>query len=301
MKIEGKVHCLFEQSGTFRDEFRKMGFEAFDYDINDELGKTDFRIDLFSEIEAAWEGKPSVFDGFNPEDFLMAFFPCVYFCHYSQLEFLGANSRWTHCNTPMDRRLATIVGRERKRSLYYTRLLQLCWICERKNLRMVVENPRSATHYLDKNFPNQYAPYIDKDRSRRGDRFRKPTQFFQVNCKLSDGFTLDPYQGEIMQVNDAKKSGKAGECSLERSTMTSTYARHFIEDKILGLTEPSDARTDFFQQPGDRHRPARGSRGIRRRHPWCLCRGAAVPSTHRERGHAGPRRRRPVRQSFRRE
>lgn len=33
MEIKGKVHCFFEQSATFRDEFRKLGYESFDYDI----------------------------------------------------------------------------------------------------------------------------------------------------------------------------------------------------------------------------------------------------------------------------
>lgn len=28
-----KVHCLFEQSGTFKNEFRKLGINAYDYDI----------------------------------------------------------------------------------------------------------------------------------------------------------------------------------------------------------------------------------------------------------------------------
>ena len=46
-----KVHCLFEQSGTFKNEFKKLGYEAFDYDIQNEFGQTDFVIDLFGEIE----------------------------------------------------------------------------------------------------------------------------------------------------------------------------------------------------------------------------------------------------------
>ena len=45
-----KVHCLFEQSGTFRDEFRKLGYESYDYDIDNQFGKTDYQIDLFQEI-----------------------------------------------------------------------------------------------------------------------------------------------------------------------------------------------------------------------------------------------------------
>lgn len=44
------VHCLFEQSGTFKNEFKKLGYEAYDYDIQNEFGETDFVIDLFEEI-----------------------------------------------------------------------------------------------------------------------------------------------------------------------------------------------------------------------------------------------------------
>ena len=44
------VHCLFEQSGTFKNEFKKLGYEAYDYDIQNSFGQTDYVIDLFSEI-----------------------------------------------------------------------------------------------------------------------------------------------------------------------------------------------------------------------------------------------------------
>ena len=49
-------HCFFEQSGTFKNEFRKLGYEAYDYDILNDFGETDFKIDLFKEIETAYEG-----------------------------------------------------------------------------------------------------------------------------------------------------------------------------------------------------------------------------------------------------
>ena len=45
-----KAHCLFEQSGTFKNEFKKLGIEAFDYDILNEYGETDYQADLFAEI-----------------------------------------------------------------------------------------------------------------------------------------------------------------------------------------------------------------------------------------------------------
>ena len=58
-----KAHCFFEQSGTFKNEFIKLGIPAEDYDIQDNFGETDHVIDLFKEIDDAYEGKPNtVFD-----------------------------------------------------------------------------------------------------------------------------------------------------------------------------------------------------------------------------------------------
>lgn len=50
------AHCFFEQSGTFKNEFKKLGIKAYDYDILNEFGQTDYQIDLFGEIERAFEG-----------------------------------------------------------------------------------------------------------------------------------------------------------------------------------------------------------------------------------------------------
>ena len=56
MEIRGKVHCFFEQSGTFKNEFIKLGIPAEDYDIQNNFGQTDHIIDLFAEIEKAYGG-----------------------------------------------------------------------------------------------------------------------------------------------------------------------------------------------------------------------------------------------------
>lgn len=81
MEIKGKVHCFFEQSGTFKNEFRKLGYEAEDYDIQDNFGETDHETDLFREIETAYDGGGgrSVFDDITTDDLIVAFFPCIYF------------------------------------------------------------------------------------------------------------------------------------------------------------------------------------------------------------------------------
>ena len=56
MEIKGQVHCFFEQSGTFKNQFISIGIPAQDYDIQNNFGETDNVIDLFGEIESAYRG-----------------------------------------------------------------------------------------------------------------------------------------------------------------------------------------------------------------------------------------------------
>ena len=91
-------HCLFEQSGTFKNEFRKLGYQAEDYDILNDFGETDHVIDLFEQINLAYDHKPSIFDTFKPGDQVLAFFPCVRFEDQIQMGFRGTMTqmaKWT--------------------------------------------------------------------------------------------------------------------------------------------------------------------------------------------------------------
>ena len=88
MKIR-KVHCLFEQSGTFKNEFKKLGIDAEDYDILNDFGETDHIVDLFGQIRGGYCGKPSIFDTFTKDDLIVAFFPCTRFEAKIPLGFRG--------------------------------------------------------------------------------------------------------------------------------------------------------------------------------------------------------------------
>ena len=55
MENKPRFHCFFEQSGTFKNEFKKLGYEAYDYDILNDFGETDYVMDLFHDIEVAYE------------------------------------------------------------------------------------------------------------------------------------------------------------------------------------------------------------------------------------------------------
>lgn len=84
-----KVFCFFEQSGTFKNEFIKLGIPAEDYDIQNDFGQTDHVIDLFAEINKAYDAKASIFDTINSSDLVIAFFPCIYFESVQMLYYCG--------------------------------------------------------------------------------------------------------------------------------------------------------------------------------------------------------------------
>lgn len=73
-RMNRTFHCLFEQSGTFKNEFKKLGYQAIDYDIQDEFRETDYICDLFVEIERAYKNEESIFDDIKQEDTIIAFF-----------------------------------------------------------------------------------------------------------------------------------------------------------------------------------------------------------------------------------
>ena len=48
-------HLMFEQSGTFKNVLKSHGHNAFDYDILNDYGETDFVIDLFEQIDQEYD------------------------------------------------------------------------------------------------------------------------------------------------------------------------------------------------------------------------------------------------------
>ena len=87
-----KAYLLFEQSGTFKNALKARGIEAEDFDILDDFGETDHVVDLFAEINKAYEGKESIFDQIKPEDIIFAFFPCI--CTIIQMKLKSLKKRW---------------------------------------------------------------------------------------------------------------------------------------------------------------------------------------------------------------
>lgn len=230
MEIKGKVHCFFEQSGTFKNEFIKLGIPAEDYDIQNNFGQTDHKIDLFAEIETAYEGGASIFDSITCDDLIMAFFPCIYFSALSQMAFSFGYTNYRKMT--MKEKTDAILDRSHNREHFFRLAVKMLSVAHQRGLRLIMENPWSEQTFLKANFVA--APtMVDMNRMARGDYFSKPTAYWFINAEPTHGFTeqRDKKQKTIMA---AKQGIRSGMCSEERSMISPDYARNFICDFILG-------------------------------------------------------------------
>ena len=229
MEIKGKVHCFFEQSGTFKNEFIKLGIPAEDYDIQNNFGETDHVVDLFKAIEDAYDGKPSLFDQVGGEDLIMAFFPCIYFSDMSQiLHTWGAYPKYD-CIKATD----IILLRSDNRHRFYQLCVKMLAVAKSKGLRLIMENPWGTQSFLRTDFVTP-PTFVDKNRNLRGDIFNKPTAYWFINCEMTHGSTLVQTCKAKRVKKDAKPGVKAGQCSEDRSMISPDYARNFICDFIIG-------------------------------------------------------------------
>lgn len=176
---------MFEQSGTFKQEFRKLGYEAFDYDIQNDFGQTDYIIDIFVELDRAYEGKPSMFDEISKDDLIMAFFPCIYFEEMQSTYYNFTTNNVARL--PYHERVRVAIDRLQKRTLFHTMLYKLLYVASKNRYRLIIENPANKPHYLlgTNNFPNP--TFIDYDRTKRGDNFKKPTAYWFFGCNPTYG------------------------------------------------------------------------------------------------------------------
>lgn len=241
MEITGKVHCFFEQSGTFKNEFIKLGIPAEDYDIQNNFGETDNVTDLFNAIEDAYEGKPSVFDKIGGGDLILAFFPCIYFCATSQIAFTWNNINYKKMD--VKQKTDAILERMKHREYFYSLAVKMLCIAKQRGIKLIMENPWSEQTYLKANFVLP-PTLIDKNRMLRGDYYVKPTAYWFINCEPTHGKSIQKDKEKRLIMN-CKKGKEAGLCSEERSLISPDYARNFICDFIIGREQKHSMKTLF--------------------------------------------------------
>lgn len=176
-------------------------------------------------------GGCSVFDNIAETDIVMAFFPCFRFEDQIALSFRG--DQYQMKNYSDQKKIEHTMRLAEERSQLFALFLKMSAVALKKRIRLIIENPYSAQHYLTQYFPIR-PKIIDRDRTERGDFWKKPTQYWFINC--------EPENNLVMECNEnIEFIGRIERCvskdGISRRTMRSMispqYAEHFVKEFIL--------------------------------------------------------------------
>ena len=193
-------------------------------------GETDVQIDLFKEIDKAYDGEPSIFDTFTKEDTLLAFFPCVRFQATIPLAFRGEQrqqEKWS-----LEQKLEYSMKLHTELHELYMRISKLCVVCLRGGLRLMIENPYTQPHYLTVYWPVKPA-VIDPDRTMRGDYMKKPTQYFFINFEPANNLIFEAIPMRTAERVMYIKPSKGHNRYEARSEIAPEYANRFIREFLI--------------------------------------------------------------------
>jgi hypothetical protein len=225
LKKDSVVHCLFEQSGTYKQVFNNLGYKAYDYDISNQFNQTDYVIDLFKEIENAHNDKPSIFDNIKQDDLIISFFPCTYFSVQNNL--IWSKKVYNFKTWSKQKIDDYIKDRLKQRELFYNTLLKYIDVVKKRKIKTVIENPYSGNYLLTQKKIKKPSLIID-DRSKLGDNHIKPTAFWFYNFEPS-------FFSEFIYKNNSKVLIHNEIKGILRSQMHIDFAKNFVNKYILGV------------------------------------------------------------------
>lgn len=107
----------------------------------------------------------------------------------------------------------------------YCLITKLVIVCLKNKTKLIIENPYSTQHYLQRYWCIK-PKLIDKDRSERGDYYKKPTQYWFINREPSNNLF---FEAQVIH----KRKIVSNENTVERSMISKDYARRFIQEFIV--------------------------------------------------------------------
>lgn len=165
-----------------------------------------------------------MFDTFENDDYVLAFFPCTRFENQILMAFRGEQNqqqKWSD-----EKKLEYDLQLHDELHLLYTLITKMTIVCIRKGLKLVIENPYSTQHYLTRYWAMN-PKVIIKDRKMYGDYYTKPTQFWFINFEPSNNFLFEPIPyHEHKNIEDTHNK-------VERSLISPYFANRFIREFIL--------------------------------------------------------------------
>lgn len=160
----------------------------------------------------------------------MAFFPCTRFEAKIPLHFRGEG--YQQKNWDMITKLKYSMQLHDELHELYELISMLTCICLERGLRLVIENPYTQPHYLTTYWCIR-PTLIDKDRSLNGDYYKKPTQYWFINCEPESNFIFEPILDVETYVVDKAKRLDGIDRKVLRSLIHPQYANRFIRQKLL--------------------------------------------------------------------
>ncbi len=97
---------------------------------------------------------------------------------------------------------------------------------------MIIENPYMQPHYLTTYWAIK-PKLIDKDRTENGDYYKKPTQFFFINCEPEANFLFEALEYVPTQVISKVKKKDNISVQTQRSMIHPQYVSRFIRQHII--------------------------------------------------------------------
>jgi len=110
----------------------------------------------------------------------------------------------------------------------YILVTRLAIVCKQRNIPLIIENPYSQQHYLRQRWCLR-PDIIDYDRTKNGDYYKKPTQYWFLNCKPKQNVFFEPlYQIETSLIVEVTKNRP-----VVRSMIHPQYASRFIRMYVI--------------------------------------------------------------------
>lgn len=176
-------------------------------------------------------GEPSIFDKITPDDLIIAFFPCTRFEAKIPLSFRG--ELYQMKNYTDEQKLEYAMRLHNELNENYKAISQMTLICLRRGLKMVIENPATAPHYLTMYWCIK-PKLIDKDRRENGDYMKKPTQYWFIGCEPKQNLVFEPIEYvEQRRVNHITKKTTGRDRTVVRSEIHPQYASRFIRQYLI--------------------------------------------------------------------
>lgn len=169
---------------------------------------------------------------------IIAFFPCIRFEDQVKLWFRGDS--YGDDRLSITDLLARDLRLMDELHELYDLVTMLVLVCVNKGLRLIIENPYTPAHFLKTHWALKPA-LIDMDRSRHGDYFKKPTQYFFVNCNPTHNLRpFIEYPTTSFIVEKANKAFNGIPLKTARSMISPTYASFFIENYLYDILKEKE-------------------------------------------------------------